>query len=135
VSEVEKLVEEWRKSAINARNEALRLESLSGRCSEEIGILTERQRDTAAEYDERADELQAAIAADKQAQPSGEVSDEVVREVAVAINASWTGVEGSPRGWWARLGSNERKHKDRVARAAIAAYHAALTAASKGEKP
>lgn len=55
------------------------------------------------------------------------VDERVVRQVAIAINYAWIGVDGSARQWWAQLGSNERKHKDDVARAAIAAYHEALT--------
>ena len=63
VPAVKELAAHWRQEAINARAEAARLEALTGRCSEEIRLLAERSRDAALESDDRAEQLETALAA------------------------------------------------------------------------
>jgi len=48
-------------------------------------------------------------------------TDAQIRAVAIAIDVAWFGRDGNPRQNWKRLGQNEKRHRERVARAAIAA--------------
>lgn len=67
---------------------------------------------------ELAREIEAAITTNT---TEGYLNDAMIRRVAIAINAAWTGRETFPRNAWKWLGSGERRHRDYVARAALTA--------------